>query len=177
MKTPLALLWFFVLLSLSWLWWRAIAWYPSIPDRYPSRFDIDGRPVSWATKSYGTWFLLPTISTALALGLLVFAGLALPRLARSSPGLFNLPHKQRFLALDPDGRVRALFPVRCFLAVVALATTILLTWVLEALARGSTELHGPTLLWPGVFLGFIFIGVAIMSWAMHRTLGRPTAAG
>jgi hypothetical protein len=174
MKTPLAALWILVLVAQTSLWWRAIAWYPSIPDRYPSRFDIDGNPVSWATKSLGSWFLLPAIGTVLVIGLLIFAGWALPRIARTAPGRLNLPLKQRFLALDPDRRVWAVSPVLYFLALVALYTSALWIWVLETLARGSTELKGPTLLWPGVYVALVLASVTILAWTLHRRLWSTT---
>jgi uncharacterized membrane protein len=177
MKTPLAVLWLLVLVAQAWLWWRAVAWYPNIPERYPSRFGLDGDPVAWAIKSPGTWFLLPAIGAALALGLMVLGTVALPRLARSAPGLLNLPHKQRFLALDPDRRVQAVLPVAWFVALVAMATTALMIWALESLARGATDHRGPTLLWPGVFVVGILAGTVVMTWTLRRRLAAPGGTG
>ncbi len=171
MRSPLAILWSLLMLAQAALWWRGVAWYPSIPDRFPIHFDMAGNPDGWATKSLGAWFLLPVFGTVVSVGLAIFAGLALPRLARHTPTMINLPHKERFLALDPERRVQAVSPVACFLVYVAIATTALFVWILETTARVATGLQGPTPPWPvGVFLVLVVGGIVGMTLALHRRL-------
>lgn len=170
MRTLLALFSGLLATAQTVLWWRAIAWYPSIPDRFPIHFDASGSPDNWATKSAGAWFALPALATVLSLGLVIFAALAVPRLARLSPSMINVPNKARFLSLSPESRVQALSPVVCFLIYLATITTGLFIAILEAIARATPVQQGPTLLWPTAFMILSIGGVLVMIWALGRRL-------
>ncbi len=94
-------------LSVAGLWAFALAAWPDLPERVPTHWGTGGRPDAWDEPGFESWFLLPTLATALA----AFFGGLLPRwvvgLARRNSKMLNMPQRARFRALPDDARVRA----------------------------------------------------------------------
>jgi hypothetical protein len=150
------------------IWWTAIAWYPDLPDRLPMHFDAAGEPDRFAPKSVGAWFLLPGI----ALGMLVFLGAVswgIGALVRSSPGLCNVPRKDVFLRLSPEGRLAVAGPVRRFLLATLVIFQGMFVWMVEGSARVAvgdcaTLASWPVLVCVGAVLGLL--------WPFYRSTGK-----
>ena len=94
-------------LALVAVWALALTAWPDLPERIPTRFDMQGQAIAWGEPAFGTWFVLPTLATAVAGGL----GLALPSwivaLARRNSSMLNMPQRAKFRALPEAARVRA----------------------------------------------------------------------
>lgn len=103
--------------------WAVLVW-PSLPERIPVHFDLAGRPDGWSGTSILRWFGLP-FSALVNLAVVWGAG----RLARRSPQHWNVPEKERFLALSPEAREPIVEMMDQFLA----RTSLLITWVFGAL--------------------------------------------
>jgi uncharacterized membrane protein len=155
------------------VWWRAAVWYPRLPDRYPIHFDASGTPDGWASKSVGTWFLLPLVSLVMT-GLMM--GLALGginAMARHTPGLINIPRKDEFLRLSPEERVRVLGPMSVFLLMVGAMEGGLFLWLVEGIGRvatGAAQTLSPWAVF--VFVGVVLTGAAVSAVVTVKGIGR-----
>lgn len=146
------------------LWWRAIHWYPLLPERFPVHFGASGKPDRWADRG-AEWFLLPALSLALVV-LLGGVTLWLGALVRGSPGLVNVPRKDLFVKLSHDGRMRVVAPTRTFMAWVLALMCLLFLAILEGSARVAVKQTETLSLWPLlVFLPSV-LGVVPFYW-MH----------
>ena len=157
------------------LWWRATEWSPQLPERFPIHFDIHGKPDGWSTSQV-SWFLLPMLSLVL---LLLFGGimLGIGALARKAPALMNIPRKEVFLRLSPDGRAAVTGPVRAFLAWMMVLLALLFLFIIEGTARvavGRVDTLPP---WPVfVFLGLVFATLPVFLIATIRAVDRQAVA-
>lgn len=157
------------------LWWRVFAWASQLPERYPIHFNLEGKPDGWAT-SRAAWFLLPAISLALLAlfgGIIAWTG----SLARSAPGIVNVPRKELFLRLSPDGRAAVLAPTRVFLAWMLVLITALFIFIVEGSARVAVGQAATLPSWPVfVFLGCVFATLPVMLIATTRAIDRRAAS-
>jgi len=163
----------FVLAHLA-LWWRAIHWFPQLPERFPIHFDAAGTPDGWSTN-HAAWFLLPAIS----LGLSAFLG-AIARwsasLARNAPALFNVPRKELFLKLSPDGRARVAGPTQAFMAWLLMLLQLLFLYILEGSGRVAVGLDATLPSWPVfVFLGLVFATLPVYLIGTIKVVDRCAA--
>jgi uncharacterized membrane protein len=150
------------------LWWRVFAWWPELPLRIPIHFNFAGEPDGWANKSVLAWFGLPSISlvmTAFLLGI----GAAIGVMARNSPALINVPRKEIFMQLSPEGRLLIIAPTRVFLMWVAALISMLFVWIVEGSARVAVGIDSKVPIWPVfVLLGLIFSTLPFfMSYTKH----------
>lgn len=138
--------------------------WPRVPDRVPIHFGFGGAADGWADAATG-WFILPLVAVSTAA---LIAGAM--RLARTSPELWNVPDRQRFLALPESERAPIVATLERFVGLTALFVTLVFV-VLHAgiysTAVGWTDgLPGPVTL-------FIFGGVAavlVAALVMNRRL-------
>lgn len=137
------------------LWWRVFAWWPELPQRIPIHFNFAGEPDGWANNSVVAWFGLPSVSlvmTAFLLGI----GAAIRVIARKSPALINVPRKELFLQLSPEGRLLVVAPTRVFLMWVTALISMLFVWIVEGSARVAVGIDSTVSIWPVfVLLGLI----------------------
>ncbi len=165
-------------LAQAGLWWRAAAWYPRLPDRFPIHFDLAGNPDGWATKSAGAWFLLPALASLLTASLAALGLFGIPALARRAPGLINIPAKDRFLTLDAARRVEAVGPVGTFLLFEGVLMGGLFLWVVEISGRVATGLSAAAKPWPvAIVLVGTTIGVPLMLVGLMRSVERAATKG
>ncbi|MFM1822581.1 MAG: hypothetical protein RI967_847 [Planctomycetota bacterium] len=137
----------FVVLLHAVVWWRAAAWYPQLPEQIPMHFDGSGAPDRWSPKSVGAWFLLP----AIAAGMMLFLGAigwGLGALVRNTPGLCNMPKKELFLKLSPEGRMIAVAPTRLFLLATMALFQGMFAWMVEGSARVAMGTSATLAVWP-----------------------------
>ncbi len=167
-----------VLLTLSQalLWWRAVAWWPEIPQRFPIHFNLAGTPDGWANKSILGWFGLPALSLAMA-AFLLGIGWCIGWMTRTSPMLINVPRKQLFLALSPQGRLVIVAPVRVFLTWVTALVTLLFLWIVEGSARVAVGLDATLSSWPvfvmiGLILGTLPFFLLVTTLALDAQAAR-----
>jgi len=156
------------------MWWRAFAWLPSLPERFPIHFNAAGEPDGWST-SRAAWFLLPAIATVLLLALFGASRLV-GGLARSSPALMNIPRKDVFLRLSPDGRAAATAPAQAYLGVVLGLVQLLFLYILEGTGRVAVEQAPMLPSWPVfVFLGIVFATLPVFLIATIRAVDARAA--
>lgn len=159
------------------LWWRAVQWYPRLPDRIPVHFDASGTPDRWTQRNPTEWFLLPAVSLGL-LGLLLGVGLALPWFARHAPELINVPHKKRFLQLPIKSRIAVLAPTRTFMAWTATLLGAMFLWLIEGSALVATGSAATLAVWPTlVVVGLILLSLIPYAVATRRRIEHMTPPG
>jgi uncharacterized membrane protein len=162
------------LLAHAALWWRAIHWFPQLPDRFPVHFNAAGQPDGWSTNP-ASWFLLPGISAALCVFL---GGIAWwsTSLARNAPGLFNVPRKELFLKLSADGRARVAGPTQLFMAWILMLMQGLFAYMIEGSGRVAVGLDATLPSWPVfVFLGIVFATLPFYFIGTIRVVDRCAA--
>lgn len=163
-----------VALAQAALWWRVASWSAQLPERFPIHFNLAGTPDGWSTNR-AVWFLLPAISLVMVA---LFGGLIAwtASLARSAPGIVNIPRKDLFLRLSPDGRAAVLGPTRVFLGWMLLLITALFIFIVEGSARVAVGEAVTLPSWPVfVFLGVVFATLPAMMIATTRAIGRQAA--
>ncbi|HYW11048.1 MAG TPA: DUF1648 domain-containing protein [Longimicrobium sp.] len=137
------------------------AWaYPHLPERIPVHFGFSGQPDAWAGRSIASWFLLPAITAALALMMHAMAAAG-----ASSPHLWNLPEKRRFLALPRTEQAPIIARMQRFIALIAVVATLLLGAIQAGIYRAST---GNSQGLPAWVLGWIFASVLVIGIAAYR---------
>lgn len=144
------------------VWATAIAWWPTLPARIPLHFDGSGVPDRWGPASVANWFMLPFIATWIA-ALVGGVGVFLPALARTWPGLVNVPQKKRWMALSPDARVRTIDPLRWLLGFVGLLVNGAWLWILWGTrwVAMDPDPANPTRTLGGVGLVLVLVGVML----------------
>ena len=164
-----------VAVAQSVLWWRVVWWAPQLPAKFPIHFDLAGKPDGWSTNQ-AVWFLLPAVSLVLLAlfgGIIVWTG----SLARSAPGIVNIPRKDLFLKLSPEGRAASLEPTRAFLAWMLLLISLLFLFIVEGSAQVAIGQVQTLPSWPVfIFLGLVFATLPWMIMATSRTVERIAAA-
>jgi len=74
------------------------SWYPKLPERFPSHFNLAGNPDRWSGRdAFLAIVAIPFILTLVFYILIRF----MPRLA-SNPQRLNIPHKEEFLKLPAE---------------------------------------------------------------------------
>ena len=140
------------------LWWRALAWYPQLPERFPVHFSAGGAPDRWTDRG-AEWFLLPGVSLGLT-ALLAGVGRFVGRMAVRTPTIVNMPNKELFVRLSPAGRMRVVAPTRLFMAWTAATVTFLFAFILEGTGRVAAKEADALPLWPMLaFMGLVFVGL------------------
>ncbi len=116
------------------IWWRALSWWPQLPERIPIHFNAAGEPDRWVDRSMGAWFLAPVIMVALCV---LLGGIArwIARLAVDTPALLNIPRKDLFLRLSPAARCEVVLPTRTMLVWVLVGVNLLGLWIVEGMGR------------------------------------------
>lgn len=151
------------------LWWRAAWWYPQLPEKFPVHFNARGTPDGWSERGM-MWFMLPILGLVI-LGIFSVILVSLAPLARRSPGIVNMPKKELWLKLSPEGRVATLATTSAFLAFVIVLVELLFLVILDGSARvavGSAKTLAP---WPVfVFLALIFAGLIPMYLATGKAV-------
>lgn len=116
------------------IWWRALAWWPRLPERIPIHFNASGEPDHWVDRSVGAWFLSPIIMVALCV-LLGAIARWIDRLAVHAPGTLNIPRKDLFLRLSPAARCEVVLPTRSLLVWVLVGVNLLGLTIVEGMGR------------------------------------------
>jgi len=158
------------LLCVAVLVQRALHWYPLLPDPFPIHFNGAGEADGWATKSPLAWALIPAVGMLLALGLWALARYT-RIVAVRSPGLFNMPDKTRFLALNEQGRKAAVAPMASYLHTVSLLVMVLFLYIVEGIGRVATGMSATHLAWPVlVFVGGALGGLPFLLRATRKAI-------
>lgn len=164
-----------VALAQAALWWRVVAWSSQLPERFPIHFNFEGKPDGWSTNR-AVWFLLPAITLLM---LAIFGGIILwtASLARTAPGIINIPRKDLFLKLSPEGRAAVLGPTRVFLAWMLVLMTVLFLFIVEGSGRVAVGQATTLPSWPVfIFLGCVFSTLPFMMIATIRAVDRQAAS-
>lgn len=144
------------LLLLGALFAGSMMVYPTLPQRFPRHFGVSGQPDAWMERSVLSWLLLPIIAAATA-ALLEVASRASIR----NPSLWNVPDKQRFLALTPAEQAPVIRRLRDFMGMTGLATTALMMLVqasiYDAATRSTPSMPGYVLPAAGLFAVILVI--------------------
>ena len=108
----------------------AAALWPTLPERVPIHFDFAGRATNWARTSVLSWFGLPLLAIAMTLFLY-----GMGRVSVRTPGLWNIPDKDRFLALPPAARA----PIEAYLHRLFAWSAVLVTVTFIGIHVGMYE--------------------------------------
>ncbi len=154
------------------LWWRAVHWFPELPERIPTHFDAKGSPDAWTLKSPLAWYALPLLDTGMVVLFFGIAWLAVGLSARR-PELCNMPKKHLFVRLSPEGRRQAMGPTRTFLLGMLLLLAGLFGWAVEGSARVAMGQQRTLEPWPV----FVFVGAVLAMLVPYyvATMRRITA--
>lgn len=123
----------FFLLNLALLcfaWWTGVHYYPLLPDRIPSHFDLSGHADTWVQKSFITVYILPLIQTFLV-GLLT--------LLTRFPQYSNIPSTIALEALEPDARSRIYEVIRKFLLSLSTCLSATLLYVQSEMMKAGLQ--------------------------------------
>jgi uncharacterized membrane protein len=144
------------------------AWaYPRLPGRIPMHFGFSGQPDAWASRSLVSWFLLPAITAALALGLHAIAAST-----ANHPELWNVPDKRRFLALDAAARAPIVAKLREFVAFVGVVVTALMLVIQAAIYRAATGTAPGLPVWAMAAVGVALLVMIAASVRLNAAVGR-----
>lgn len=141
--------------------------YPRLPERFPIHFDLSGQPDGWQDRSLVSWLMLPAIAAGMA-GLLELA----TRFSEDNPQLWNVPDKQRFLALTPAERAPVVERLKNFMAMVGMASTALLGVIQVSIYHAAVT---PEPRMPPYALGAVGVHVAVLVIAGLRMNSRISA--
>jgi uncharacterized membrane protein len=107
------------------------AWYPKLPERFPSHFNLAGNPDRWSGKAaFLIIVAVPFILTIVFYILIRF----MPRLA-SSPQRLNIPHKEEFLKLPAEKQMVYWTLLQEFLAGLMAAINLLFFLIIRGTVR------------------------------------------
>lgn len=164
-------------LALALLLGSVVGWF-ALPDAIPVHFGLDGAADRWAAASPLTWFGMP------ALGLFLAAAMyALGRWLPFDSKWVNLPDKERYLRLPPEGRRPVDDQLRWLLH--ALAAEMLAVFCLLQLAtwRVATGRPGAELVIGVLLVGLLggplltAVGLVRIQKALDRAWRRERASG
>ncbi len=123
-----------LLASIAAIWIAAFSLHSTLPEKIPLHFDFSGTPDRWGPSSFGNWFLIPIIATAipaLLVGIVPLTNVLLNR----CPSIVNVPRKEKLLMLGLDARARALVP----LSTMMLSLSILILWMMLYIIIGTSR--------------------------------------
>jgi hypothetical protein len=148
------------------IWWRALAWWPQLPEQIPVHFNAAGEPDRWVERSAAAWFFAPA---------LIIGGIArwIDRLATHTPGMLNIPRKDLFLRLSPAARCEVVLPTRSLLVWVLVGVNLLGLTIVEGMGRVAVVGQATISILPVVaFVAFAgalcFVSVRSTSRAVER---------
>ena len=136
------------------VWWRALLWWPQLPEQIPIHFNAAGEPDRFVARSIAALFLTPAIMLSVCV-ILGAVALCIDKIARETPALVNVPRKDLFVRLSPERRIAVMLPTRALLVWVLTGVNLLGLGIIEGSARISVHGHGTVSIWPVVaFVAF-----------------------
>lgn len=169
---PLSRTWLLAYALIAALWiWSLWVW-PSLPERTPAHFGLDGAVNRWEDASVFGWFRIPIIALGTTIVIHVAAWLSI-----RNPRWVNLPQKDELLALAPERQRAVLAKIRDGLGLTAVLTALIMVMVQQlvwhvALGGDATWLSIATMV-VGVLTGPIITVVLLVS--TQRELNRQIA--
>jgi uncharacterized membrane protein len=149
-----------------------IAYYPMLPEKVASHFDVHGHVDGWMGKGA---FLAFYAGTALGTALVMFlVGLLTPRLPTS---MINLPHKDYWLS--PERRKASLASFSGYFGWFASATLAFLIGCFHLCFATSLGRHVPSWLFPsmlGVYLFFTLLWCVGLLLRFRKPRARDNAS-
>ena len=134
----------------------AAALWNTLPERVPIHFDLAGHPTTWARTSVLSWFGLPLLAAAMTLFLY-----GIGQASAHTPELWNIPEKERFLALSPAARA----PIVAYLRRAMAWSAVLVTFTFISIHVGAYQTaigrtHG--LPWQSHLLNLAPLGILLL---------------
>jgi uncharacterized membrane protein len=134
-----------------------------LPERYPAHFNAAGQPDRWAEAGSGEWYAVPGIGAGIAL-LMVILALGMTRIPLR---LWNLPNKEKFLALSPRKQAPVIRAVVTLILVMSLMTGALFFGIQRAMFASALDARLSGSMLPRmVIFGVIFTGYLV--WQVVR---------
>ena len=106
-------------------------WYPRLPERFPSHFDLSGNPDAWSGR--GAFLVIVAVPFSLTIVFYILIQF-MPRLA-SSPQRLNIPHKEEFLKLPVEKQMVYWTLLQEFLAGLMAAINLLFFLIIRGTVR------------------------------------------
>ena len=155
------------LLVLALYFAAAATLWSELPQRVPIHFDFAGQPTAWARTSVLSWFGLPLLAAATTLFLY-----GIGQASIRTPDLWNVPEKERFLALSATERA----PIVAYLRRVMAWASVLVTLTFISMHVGIYQTAtGRSESLPGQSIVFIFPPIAVLllvALSIARNAGR-----
>jgi uncharacterized membrane protein len=113
-----------------------VVWsFPSLPERYPVHFDINGIPNRWVAGDSKEWFFVLGIS-ALLNAVFIGTGFAIKH---TPVGFVNVPHKERFLKLPRERQLDVLMGFGKMLLAMAIGLNLLMLGIYVVLYQVALQ--------------------------------------
>lgn len=162
MEIPRRILWLLATAAAAQIAW----YYPQLPETMASHFDGAGRPDAWMSKD--GFFLL--YAGMVALQLAIFGG-ALALLRRVPDRLFNLPHRDYWLA--PERRDRTLDYLESWGLWFGCAVLALLLGIFQLAIGSNLSQQGLPVAAVQVLLGAFLVFSSVASVRLLLHFARP----
>ncbi|HLM67692.1 MAG TPA: DUF1648 domain-containing protein [Longimicrobium sp.] len=141
--------------------------YPRLPERIPVHFSLSGEPDRWEARSPASWFLLPAIGIVMALVLHAMSVYGARR-----PEVWNLPEKQKFLALHPPDQAPIIARMQEFMARVGVAVTALFCVIQAGIYSASAGGEEWLPLWVTAGIAAMVLSIGIGAVRLNGAVGR-----
>lgn len=159
-----------LLVSIAAIWIAAFSFFGRLPERIPLHFDFSGTPDRWGPPSFGNWFLLPILATAIP-GVLIGIGSLTHWLLNHYPSIVNIPRKEKLLLLDPPARQRAIRSLTMMMYSIALILSWLFLYLIVGTAQVALGAWSSLPVWPVFVQVPAILGVVLWNhWSMVRAI-------
>ncbi len=139
------------------LWLGSLLAWPHLPARIPTHFGLSGKADSWAETSLLSWFGLPLLALAI-----VLLNTVLARQLPTRPSLFNIPDKQRFLALPAEYQAPVILRLQDFLHWINAEIVLLFGLIQWAIYRTAVGADTRTYMLVVLILGVAVLPVLVL---------------
>lgn len=134
----------------------AAALWSKLPQRVPIHFDFAGQPTTWARTSVLSWFGLPLLAAAITV---LLYGIA--RASTGTPELWNIPERERFLALPSAARAPIIAYLHRLTAWAALLVTFTFITIHVGVYQTATG-RSAGLRWESLLLMLAPVGILLL---------------
>ena len=144
------------LLVLALYFAAAAALWSTLPERVPIHFDFTGQPTTWARTSILSWFGLPLLAAAMT-----FLLYGIASASTHAPELWNIPERERFLALSPAARAPIIAYLHRLMAWAALLVTFTFITIHVGVYQTATG-RSDGLRWESLLLMLAPVGILLL---------------
>ncbi len=146
------------------LWGLAAFLFPTLPERIPVHFNLEGMPDRFDDRS--SFWILPAVATMVSL-VLLGANWLVGYTSGRHPRIVNVPDKEAFLTLSPEARLAVMRPVRLFLVLMNAVVLAVLAWSMVDMQRVATGQADA--IFPYSFVAILLMALIGVPWLILST--------